>query len=386
MDPIKAVQGIYQAEDRVPSIRQLVKAGVRKAEIYEKYGGLKGLCEAAGVPLPRGRYERVGAAMSRRVEAPLATEEKTVESIYKVAPDTAPIPSIVQPQPMPQAPAYAQPYQQLPQAIQPRPVHVEPQQPHPPQPAQSPHVRDEDLRHPPSGQLTKEETLTKGDLLEALIELSKSKEAPLPTAKPEVEAPPKPFKKQIEEILEGHFRELRRIEKGEAPPICAVRESGERIEKLIGKIEMGELYPKQKEVPQKTQAPLSLQQPSEPPALPATPSPAPPAQPQIAEVMPQVEKPPVPQPVSTADVDQLIRQAKETAREIATKRALEYFEAKEKAEHEPNEKAEEEKQKKEELEEEKPKLEEVSKEELPEELPVHRDIFPIFKRRLRLLE
>ncbi|MBA7593874.1 hypothetical protein ES703_00808 [subsurface metagenome] len=111
MDPVRTIQGVYQREGRVPSIRQLVKAGVRKAEVYEKYSGLRGLCEAAGVPLPEQRYERVGAAMKsprRGVPRPI-TEEKPSGSIYKERPYAGPVQQLSPQQPYPSAPPPPQP-------------------------------------------------------------------------------------------------------------------------------------------------------------------------------------------------------------------------------------------------------------------------------------
>lgn len=112
MDPVRTIQGLYQREGRVPSVRQLVKAGVRKAEIYKNYGGLRGLCKAAGVPLPEERFARVGAAMKspRRVGVPRPiTEEKPSGSIYKERSYAGPVQQLPPQQPYPSAPPPAQP-------------------------------------------------------------------------------------------------------------------------------------------------------------------------------------------------------------------------------------------------------------------------------------
>lgn len=202
MDPVKAAQAIYQAKGRAPSVRQLVKAGVRKAEIYQNYGGIGGLCKAAGVPLSGERFERVETAMkSHRAGAPQpVTEEKPSGSIYKEQ-------------------SHAWPVQQLPQYPPPtQPPHPQ-QQPTPAQPA-SPIVIKVETRA--------EDALTKEGIEEgvrAIVQemLPKTKEAPVE----------EPTEVDIKAELKRVFQESRRKGGGWGEVIAAAKESQEKIKEIF---------------------------------------------------------------------------------------------------------------------------------------------------------
>jgi hypothetical protein len=265
-------------------------------------------------------------------------KKPSVEELYKPAQPLpfGPLPLVIQP-----ATQYAQPTytQQLPQQ----------QQPYPPQPQPPHHLREEDL--PP----TKGEAVTKDDLIRALVELSRPREAQPPTAKPEAKAPPKPevsFKEKIGDMLERHFADMRKIERGEDSLARMIEESDKKTEKLVEAIEK-KVQEQVEERAEKAQ-PEVVPVPGKPPEI------------------PQTERPPAPQPISKADVDYLIRQAEESARELAEKKVLEYLEAKSAV-------VAQEKPKESEIISQSEKPQEEAQKTPEEEPPA--PIFPIFRRR-----